>query len=328
MVGKGKDKGFRIAECTYKFRDDIIITQRDRVPLQDPKAESQSDAKGRLVCDVIPNDFAINKGRGKKSKAVSWRWDKAKGIFQLGDTDITWRPVIVLGKFNKGTGYCEDHHSFIQLVQDMIDQDFSSESTTRYNKSALQWFGRNDSVALNKKGTTQPRWTREEHMQLVRDLNQITFENGLRWLYDNWKNTSDSVINQLRKLNDTWRQKTLKAPKRGPDAMRAKMSRSQRATAKVDDLKDASKELLDSHPRDFFTINHIDRHDEAKDGEVGEEEEVAVDDEGEGAGGEKEDQADDEAEDEAGGEAGGVAKRTAGGESDETEEPPRKKTKL
>ena len=96
----------------------------------------------------------------------------------------------------------------------------------------------------------------------------------------------------------------------------------------MDDLKDASKELLDSHPRDFFTINHIDRHDEAKDGEVGEEEEVAVDDEGEGAGGEKEDQADDEAEDEAGGEAGGVAKRTAGGESDETEEPPRKKTKL
>jgi hypothetical protein len=321
-VGKGKDKGFRIAECTHKFSEDVTITQRDRVPLQNDSGVDQFDAKGRLSREIIPKNILISKGRKKEHKDMTWRWNQAEGILQLGGSNINWRPVLVLGKFNTGTGNCEDHHSFIELVQDIVDQNFSDESVLRYNKIVQQWYTRNDTAALKKKGQSQPRWTKEEHMRLLRDLNHIAFKKGLRWLHENWKKTENSVINQVKRRNDDYRRNTLKVPKRGTDAMRGKIRRSKKAVAKVDALKDAPKELLDSRPSEFFTIDDIDRLNEAKDGEEGEEEK---EDEAEG---EAYDDLEDDSEDDPEDEAEGVAKRVVGDELYEIEEPPKKKRKL
>jgi hypothetical protein len=104
--------------------------------------------------------------------------------------------------------------------------------------------------------------------------------------------------------------------------MRGKIRRSKKAVAKVDALKDAPKELLDSRPSEFFTIDDIDRLNEAKDGEEGEEEK---EDEAEG---EAYDDLEDDSEDDPEDEAEGVAKRVAGDELYEIEEPPKKKRKL
>ena len=164
-----------------------------------------------------------------------------------------------------------------------------------------QWHDRNDADALSKAGKAQPRWTQEEHMQLLQALNQMAATHGLRWIRDHWKG-KNGVGSQLRQLNDDYRENTLNLPARGPEALRGKMRRS-KATKKKEDLTKASDELLDSHPSDFFTIGDIDR--------------LEVQDE---AGGEAEDEAEDEAE--------GVAKRAAGDELDETEQPAKKKRKL
>jgi hypothetical protein len=118
---------------------------------------------------------------------------------------------------------------------------------------------------------------------------------------DHWTG-KDSVVSRLKRLNDEYREKTLNLPTRGPDALRGKIGRS-KATDKQKNLKNASNEMLDSYPNDFFTIEDIDRLEE-------------------------EDSEEDDAEGDAEGNAGGDAGGDAGDESNETEGPPRKNLKL
>lgn len=292
-IGRGKDKGFRIAESTRKFSKDIIITQRDRVPLQDDSAADQFDDEGNLLYDVIPHDIRVGGERAKKFKKMRWEWNKAKSVFQLGNSDVTWRPVFVLRKFNKGTGKFEGSHDFIEHVRDLVDQKFSKKSIARYNRSVAQWHDRNYADTLENAGKTQPRWTQGELVPLLQDLNNMAATRGLRWMRDHWTG-KDSVISRLKRLNDEYREKTLNLPTRGPDALRGKIGRS-KATDKQKNLKNASNEMLDSYPNDFFTIEDIDRLEE-----------------------------EDNEEDDAEGDAGG----DAGDESNETEGPPRKNLKL
>lgn len=254
-IGTGEDEGFRIFQNTYEVSKGITITQRDRMPLEDPSATKQLDDKGQTLFDVIPKNAPIPTDRKEEHKDLLWKWDNEAGIARLGTTDITWRPVLYLRKFRKDTGAYVSPSNLYENVKQLLATNFSKESIKTYNKKVHQYMNRNDSEA-RQQGPKQPPWTLDEITQMVRILNQLVAKDGLGCLSE--KSEGETLRDLGQQIND-WRENTMNMPRRGLDAVRTKLARSDGYRAKRDFVRDNLKTESKKRPGDHFTVNDIDQ---------------------------------------------------------------------
>jgi hypothetical protein len=254
-IGTGEDEGFRIFQNTYEVRKGITITQRDRMPLVDPSAAKQLDDKGMALFDVVPNNALIPTDRKEEHKDLLWKWNHKEGIARLGETDITWRPVLFIRKFRKDTGAYAGCSDVYKNVKRLLATDFSKESTVKYNKKVQQYLNRNDSET-RQQTKKQPPWTLNEIRQMVRILNQLVAKDGLGCLDDDREGDTHRELG--KQMND-WRESTSKMPRRGPDAERTKLGRSDGYKAKRDFVRNNLSTESDKRPKKHFTVWDIDQ---------------------------------------------------------------------